>query len=478
MTTARRIAKNSVAITLSGVINWVLSLLFGIVVARYLGRVGLGQYSFALAYVSLFGILAGFGLDPLLIREVAKNKAQANKYLSNSVTIKVVLSFLMFGLIYVTINIADRPMTTKLAVYIASLSLLCNGIITSLESLFQAFERMEFIPLAQTAANLTKFLLTFIALTGGYQVLTVVTIFLLSTVVQLGIDLYLVERRIVKIKFEPNLAFMKDLLRESYPFMLAAILTVIFAKIDVIILSQMKGEASVGVYTAGYSLFEMLRFIPAGYIGSIYPVISQFFEHSPDSLMLLYRKSFRYLFYLSLPIAVGTTLLAKRFILLVYGPEFISSVLVLQIVIWSTLFFFENFLLGHVIFAIGEQKSLIGVKVSLVIINVTLNLILIPYYAEVGAGFATLISYCASFAMHFWLLSKYIDRIHISVTNLLLKPAIAALFMSLTVRLFYASNMLLLIPLTASVYVASLFLLRAFEREDICLLKKAVIGSV
>ncbi|GAH46212.1 unnamed protein product [marine sediment metagenome] len=85
-----------------------------IYIARYLGEVGFGKYSFAVSFTALFIIFADLGLSNLIIRELARNKELTNEYLTNVSVIKLLLSFLAFGFIALTINLMDYPRDTTL----------------------------------------------------------------------------------------------------------------------------------------------------------------------------------------------------------------------------------------------------------------------------------------------------------------------------------------------------------------------------
>ena len=118
MNTVQTIAKNTGALAISNVITSVLGFFLLIYITRYLGEVGFGKYSFALAFTGLFAIVASFGRNSYIIRELAWNKEQTREYLTNVSVIKLILSFIAFGFIVLTINLMDYPRDTTYAVYL------------------------------------------------------------------------------------------------------------------------------------------------------------------------------------------------------------------------------------------------------------------------------------------------------------------------------------------------------------------------
>ena len=113
MNTVQPIAKNTGVLAISQVITSILGFFLLIYIARYLGEVGFGKYSFALSFTTLFTIVANLGMNNYIIREIARNKELTNEYLTNVSLIKFILSFLAFGFIALTINLMDylRDMT-------------------------------------------------------------------------------------------------------------------------------------------------------------------------------------------------------------------------------------------------------------------------------------------------------------------------------------------------------------------------------
>ena len=85
--------------------------------ARYLGAAGFGILSFALAFTGIFGVFSDLGLGTLTVREVARDKSLASKYLRNIAVMKIILVVITFGLIALTINLLGYPEQTIKVVY-------------------------------------------------------------------------------------------------------------------------------------------------------------------------------------------------------------------------------------------------------------------------------------------------------------------------------------------------------------------------
>jgi len=144
MTTVKRIARNATLLLLAQIVGYALGFFYIIYTARYLGAEDFGVLSFALALTAIFAILTDIGLQPLTVREVARDKTLASKYLANLTFTKIILSVITFALIAIVINVMDYPIKTVATVYIVTLSILVTSFTTMIYSIFQAYERMEF----------------------------------------------------------------------------------------------------------------------------------------------------------------------------------------------------------------------------------------------------------------------------------------------------------------------------------------------
>jgi O-antigen/teichoic acid export membrane protein len=144
MNTIQTTAKNTSVLAISQVITSILGFFLLIYIARYLGEVGFGKYSFAVSFTTLFVIFADPGISNYIIREPARNKNLTNEYLTNVSIIKLLLSFLAFAFIVLTINLMDYPRDTTYAVYLFGFYMILTSFALTFRSIFQAFERMEY----------------------------------------------------------------------------------------------------------------------------------------------------------------------------------------------------------------------------------------------------------------------------------------------------------------------------------------------
>jgi len=470
MNSVKKLTKNTVLLTITQLISKILSFILIIFIAKHLGDVGLGKYSFVLAFTGLFVIFSDIGLNQLTIREVARNKNKARKYLINVSLIKLFLSILTFGLIFFVINLMNYPQETTLAVYIIGLSVILHSFAQMFHSIFRAFERMEFESIAVITERVVVFGLGVWVLILGYGLIEVVFAVLIGSIINVLISLYITIKKVIKPIISIDWKSWKNLMQEALPFGLVGVFVMIYFQIDTVMLSIMKGDATVGWYNAAYKLIFALQIFPVSFVGSLFPIISRFYVSSKDSLKIAYEKSFKYLFIVGLPIAVSTTLLGDKIILFIYGKEFVHSIIALKILIWVATFMFITYLFGTVLGSINKQTAIAKVCGINALINIFLNILLIPRFSYVGASVATVATEAVGFLLLFFYISKHFYTL--PLLKLTVKPIIASLSIGLFISYFKDINLLLLIILAIILYFALLYLLKTFPHEDVDLLIK------
>ena len=234
-------------------------------------------------------------------------------------------------------------------------------------------------------------------------------------------------------------------------------------------LSKIKGDVEVAIYSVAYNFALAVLFIPTVYTNAIYPVLSRYYKESKAGLRTLYEKSFKYLYIVGLPISVGLYLLAGRIIFLFYGDVYSDSIVALQIISWYLFLKFINFLLGTTLSSIDKQgKRMLGQSLTAVF-NVLLNILLIPKIGYIGAAWSTFITEVFLFIIYYLYVSK--SWYFYNFSSILIKPVIATVIMFLFIEF---SNFGLILTITASavIYFSVILILKTLDREDYSIIKK------
>ena len=470
MNTIKRLVKNTGFMLLAQIVSPLCSFALVIYVARVLGVSGLGKFSLALSFFFIFHTISSLGFTHLITREVARDKSKARKYLINVSFIGFFFSALMMGAMCLTGYLLNYSADTALAIYILSFSLIPATLALVCQAICRAFEKLEYISIPLITGNLFKVFFGLFILFKGYGLVELMTVILGSHFLILFMSQYFVLRCIGKPLYRVDFRFCKWIIKATPVFALIFIFSTIYWSVDVIMLSKMKGTIEVGFYSAAYKLMNVWKIIPMAYVMSLQPLISRFFVSSLQKFKTACEKSVKYLFIVILPIAVGTTILADKFIQLFFRNEFLASTNALRILIWTLVPFSVVLVFAYALIASNNQKIDLQVNIIGMMCNVGLNLLLIPKLGFLGAGIATFISICIFLGLQYAFISKNLFKINFAQT--IVKPIISATLMGILILLFRQVNLLLLILISASAYILFLLMLRTFSQSDIYLLRR------
>ncbi len=462
MSSVQKIAKNTTLLFVSTIINYLLGFFITMYTAQYLGASGFGVLSLALSLAAIFAVFTDLGLGTVTTREVARNKSLKDKYLSNTSFLRLGLAVLTFVMLALFVNIVNYPTETKLVIYLIGGSIILNGIAGTFYAIFQAFEEMEFQSISLIINGVLMFVGTLLAIYYHMDILIFALLYVISNLVCLmyTVSVYIWKHSLPKWNLDKN--FIKITMLAALPLSIVSVFTLIAFRVDIVLISFFKSTTDVGWYSASYRLLEVFLFIPAVFTTAVFPIFSQFHVSSKDSLKFTYQKSFKYLTILSLPVAVGVTLLAQPIILLIYKSSFTPSILVLQILIWTIPITFLNYIFGSILPAMNRQNTLLKITFISMVFNIALNLAVIPTYSYLGAAVVTLLTEAIVISLCFYVLRSFCA---INIKTVLLKPIIASAVMAVFLLTVH-TNLFLEIILAIIIYFAAILVIKTFDRED------------
>jgi len=465
MNTIQRLVKNIGMSGISQILVYILAFILMIAIARYFGPAEYGIYSFAISFTALFAIFADIGMSQFIVRDIARDKKITAEYITNVSIIKIVLSGITFGLIAVMINLMNYPLSVIHIVYLFAVYTILTSFSQMLMSLFQAFEKMEYVAAITTIEKLLLISFGLYVLFLGYDLVTLAYVYIFSGIISVFLSFFLVLKRISKPAPKINFALWKILIIGSLPFGLNTFFGMLFFKIDTVLLSIFQNNIAVGIYTAAYNpLLALGNMMSVMVVTAIYPVMSRYFVSSKDSLERFTVVNSRYMAIIGFPMAIGSFVLANRFIEVFYAGEYMASVIAFQILALFIPIRLISSITGTLLTSINKQNiRMISVILS-AIFNIMLNLALIPYLSYIGASIATVLSEIILYFTLNYYISKYYNRL--SLHRHFIKPLVASLIMGLIIFYFSRLNLVLLIIFGSTIYLTVLILLKTFTKED------------
>src|SRR3989338_2928059 len=295
MNQVQKIAKNSILLTLANVASLLLFLALSVFIARKLGALEFGKWSFAHSYAYMFAITTQLGLEILIIRDIAADKDKLKDYFYNGLVIKTLLAVFAFSLIAITINILNYPADTRLVVYIIGAAIIFDSFSRYFYSVFRAFERMEFEAFLFVLTALVISVFGLSALFLGYSIIQIAIVVLIAHIITFLLGFYIVKKKFLINLSQFSCKVSKNIIKKALPFFGIIILGRYLVDVNEVMLSVMKGNEAVGFYSTAHKLIISLGILLL-FIDSIFPVMAKFYKTSKQSLFLTYKTVFKYLY--------------------------------------------------------------------------------------------------------------------------------------------------------------------------------------
>jgi O-antigen/teichoic acid export membrane protein len=376
-----------------GQATMIISLIINIWLARYLGPGNFGNLNYVFAFVGIFGFLTNLGINDILIRNLVRNPEKRDELLGTAFWLMMLGGILSFTAITIlAFQLEPSNMIRSLIILYATTALLSP--INVISAYFQATVQAKKNALAQIFGTLIVSVIKIFLIISGKGIIWLVAAFVLDYIV--GTFLYLINyfKSGLKIKYwKFNYAMAKNFLQASYLLMLSAVTGYLLLKIDQVMVKFFLDETAVGIYAAAVKLSEIWYFIPGIICGSLFPAIINAKKVSESVYKNRLRKLYIFLGGIAAIIAIPMTLMATWLIQIIFGTEYILAAPILQIYVWSGVGLFLSIGINRFFMAEDNLKPIFYYSLIAVIINVSLNFILIPNIGLTGAAWATLISY-------------------------------------------------------------------------------------
>jgi O-antigen/teichoic acid export membrane protein len=375
------------------VLRILAGLFVGIYVARYLGPEQFGVYSYAAAFVALFGAIAKLGLDGIVVRDLVNHPDKRDIYLGTAFWLKLIGALLTLITLAIAVQFTSNDATTNLYIFIIASGLIFQSF-EVVDSYFQSKVLSKYVSIAKliqlALSSVLKLYFIFIQADLFWFVLV-------SLIDQISLAFSLAfaywRQKVESFFWRFNVGIAKGMLRNSWPLILSGIAVMLYMRIDQIMIKEMLGEREVGVYSAAVRLSEAWYFVPVIITTSLFPAVLNTRKINLDLYNKRLQRLYTIMVYIAVGVALPITFMAKDIVLILYGAQYQEAGIVLSIHIWAGIFVGLGVTNGKWFLAENLQRlatwnTLIGAAA-----NVVLNYFLIPVYGISGVAFATFVSY-------------------------------------------------------------------------------------
>lgn len=370
----------------------VISLVVGIWVIRYLGPVNYGLINYVLAFIGIATVVTSFGMDGFLIKELISSSGQKNKLIYSAFLLRIIASCLSFLVVMWLLYFTNEPKNVFIIFLLVAPQLFTNAFAV-VDLAFQAELRSKVTIICRNAFFVLGAILKLIAV-FSHQNIYVFAALMVLDISLADIFLFFYYRKTnARVLFkELQLSYLKEISLKSMPFLFSSVAIVIYMKVDQILLGKLTSSKEVGYFSAATKISEIFYFIPLVITGSLFGLLINSRKESLQKFVLNSRIIFFSLVIFSCFISIGISFFAEPIISILFGTKFILSAGVLQIYIWSVIFIFAGVSFNQLL-VIENLQSVIFYKTLIgVILNIILNLLLIPGYGAIGAALATVVT--------------------------------------------------------------------------------------
>lgn len=486
------LAKSSVIVFVGVFLSKLFAYIYRIVIARQFGPEVYGLYSLALIILGLFVAVSSFGLTEGLVRFIPlyRGKKQINriKYLIKTLIIILILSSAVFSIFlfsfsnFISLNIFHNE---NLIIFLKIFSFLIP--LTILSTIFlnilRSFEKIELYSFTwNILPNFVRISTVTIFIFLGFKTNAIIFSYFLSILIMLLVSYFLCKFKLpeifgyVEIKKEDKREIAKNVFSYSWPIMFSSLIANIFYWIDSILLGYFLGAQNVGIYNAATPLVGLMAFIPSIFTQLFFPLITREFSKKNYNVIAgLSKQVGKWICILNLPLFLIMIVFPGTLLNLFFGEQYLSAASVLRILSIGGFISSLTFLSTDLISMIGKSKLILA-NISLAsLLNILLNILLIPKYGLNGAAIATstvtiLLSIVLLIEVKHYVQLIPLRRKIIRILLISAIPILLIIFFNQFMKSDYITLVFLGFFLFLS-YILLLIITKSFDEQDISILR-------
>lgn len=388
-----------------------LVLIAEILLARNLGPGQFGVLSYALAIYSLLLVISSFGIDNLLIKELVGFSGNQNELLTSAILIKVLGGLFAFCFTLVWINWFANDIW--LPVLLIGVGHLFHWL-KVFELFFQSQNKFKTVAIAASVVSLLFFLLKITLIYQKYSLIVFSCVYL-AELICTGIVIFMLFVKNNNLQIKLNSKILRQQAMIGLPFVLSGVAVSIYMKIDQIMLQEMINNEAVGIYAAATKLSEGWYFIGGILTAAMAPTIYRYKLENEFKYFDTLKQIAAYLLLIGALILGFMLLFSEYLVNIIYGQQYQGAAEILQVHVWAIFFVYLGCVQGIYWVAEGLQKVFLFQTLLSAILNIVLNLYLIPMYSGLGAAWATLISYGIPIVLmpYFFRAGRPLHQVHV-----------------------------------------------------------------
>jgi len=465
----RTLAKNTAAVFTTNVLDLSLGFLLLGIVSRYLGPVRCGNYFVIVAVAEILKIIADFGVEGIIIREVARDRAHAGTLMGAALALRWFIFGAAFLIeLFVVISLG-MPFSLIVALAVATISQFFASTAMLFISVYKGFEKMGYETLLAVVLRVLSVGLLCLVALYDLGLIAVFIAIAFSQLVRMVIGLAIIHGKFARVRLIFSARLWKKLLGASYPLGFSAFFLFVSFRIGVLVIKALGKLEDVSLFSLPHMVVLQLAVISSAVVVALFPVFSRLALSSSDALKVAFDKSFKLVFALGLILFMLIVKYAPLIVVAIGGAAFAPSGAALRVLGCTIPFLFLVHLLHFLLISADRQGYVLASFIICFSLNLCLDILVVPRWGYIGVSWAALVSYAVLFIVSFifvWWKVIELDWVQLA------RPVIAAVPAGLL--LLYSGNNVAWGAAAVAVFLVAASLLKVFTLDEVRLLGEAL----
>ncbi len=392
METERKIFRNTFVMTIGQGVAQIVNFIFVVYFARIFGAGTLGDYSFAMAIGALSSIFISVGTHSLALKSMSQDLNVEKKIIGSLAPFEVLTGICIFCIAFIVCELI--PMSDRL--YSMILLIVAYNIVVKWTGLFctrfQAREEMSFVAYSDIVRQVLRVIFGLILIWQLHEPVAVIAVFPVCALFVLVWLVYVSVQRYGALITNFSIGEIKELVINAWPFFSLIIISILYERLGIILLTFMHSEEAVGYFTSAERLVVAAGMLHVMFVGAIFPAMTRLAVQDRSTMIVLAVRCLRLLLIFTLPLAALLFIFSKEIITLLFGGEFVKSIAVFQVVSWVLVFRGLNSYLIMLAIAEDYQSDLSKVKLVALLFFVVVAVPLVYIKSHIGLAYSLVFS--------------------------------------------------------------------------------------
>jgi O-antigen/teichoic acid export membrane protein len=387
---ARRAAGDVAGQVVARLLNALLGVGVTVALVRGLGPREYGIWSALLAVIAIVGYLTSLGLEDVAVRQAAMDRPRESTWISALLSLELMISVpVTIGALVVTLVIAPNS-AARVAAVLLSLTCLLSAL-GSVRTVFQLRIRNSWSAAFELLNGVLWAIGVFAIAFAGAGIAAFAAAFLISSAV-VNVAQVLVARRHMTLRLRGGRSARVHLIRIGVPFAIASLLYLSYTQIDQVLVFELAGERAAGLYGAASKVFDRALVIPGSILATMFPMIAAAYKEDVARMRQLVQTAVEVLVAATLPFVALVAVIGRPLMRLLFGEAFAPAGPALSVLMLVFAISAFSYVAGDLVIVLRLQRRYIIYATVGLIVNVTLNLVLIPAYGFIAAAWVCLVT--------------------------------------------------------------------------------------